>query len=368
MRLALVALLFLALAAPASASTAQVVFVNACGNDVACNKYSAQPEPVVTYVAAPGEANRFTVSRAGDEWTLSDPGAPVTAAAGCRSDDAHTAVCTGGYSSGRIPGFSAQLGDGDDSLAVIGWLQTLTSLDGGPGADSLKGGDDPNHIDGGPGADSIDGGRFDLDTLTFAGRREPVTVDVGAGRTSDGDTFSGIEFVVGGEGDDRLIGSRYTDTLTGGAGDDVLRGLGAGDVLDGGLGADDVEGGRGGDIAAGDPPQGDGYYTPRVHLSADIVRGGPGNDVLRDFGGRNLIEGGSGNDMLFGGSGADRLLGGGGRDVIKGGGGVDRFAGGAGDDKLAARDGRHERVDCGRGRDRARVDGKDRVHSCERLG
>jgi Ca2+-binding RTX toxin-like protein len=395
MRLALAILLSLVFAAPASASTAQVVFADSCGSDVACGKYDAgHPVPVVTYVAAAGEANRLTVGRAGDEWTLADPGAPITAAAGCRTGDAHTAVCTAASTSEAIPAFSAQLGDGDDTLAITGELRVLTSLDGGPGADSLRGGGDYDTLDGGPGADRIEGGGTDADVLSFAGRHEPVTVDLGAGTTSDGDTISGVEIVQGGDGADRLTGGPYGDTLSGGAGDDVLRGSAGRDVLEGGLGADNVQGGRGDDIAAGDPRQGDGYYTPRVHLSNDIVSGGPGDDVLRDFGGANRLEGGLGDDLLEGGSGpdrldggsggdwlnghrgADRLSGGAGRDEMRGGSGADRLSGGAGvdrlfggsgPDRLLARDRSADRADCGRGRDRATIDAKDTVHACETL-
>ena len=74
-----------ALAAPAHASTAMVVIVDSCGSDVACGKYDGgHGVPVVIYLAAGGEANRLTVSRAGDELTLSDPAAPVTARDDCR--------------------------------------------------------------------------------------------------------------------------------------------------------------------------------------------------------------------------------------------------------------------------------------------
>ena len=52
MRFALVALVFLALAAPARASTAQVVIADSCGSDVACSKYAG-------LAPLPGEASRM---------------------------------------------------------------------------------------------------------------------------------------------------------------------------------------------------------------------------------------------------------------------------------------------------------------------
>jgi Ca2+-binding RTX toxin-like protein len=370
-----------------------VVIVDSCGSDVACNKYDGgHGVPVVIYLAAGGESNRLTVSRAGDEWTLADPAAPVTARDDCRSVDAHTATCTAASQLEGTPAFSARLRDGDDALAIVGGLGVRTSLEGGDGADTLTGGDESDRFFGGPGADRIEGGPGD--TLSFADRREPVTVDLAAGTTSDGDTVRGIERVEGGQGADRLLGGPGADTLLGGRGDDVISGRGGRDTLSGELGADRLDGGAGEDRLRGDPPQGDDYYTPRIRLRPDVLRGGPGDDTLTDTGGANRLEGGSGDDLLEGGSGADRLIGGSGADWLNGhrgadrlsggagrdemrggsgadrlsgGAGVDRLIGGSGPDRLLARDRSADDVNCGRGRDRATIDAKDSVHACERL-
>ena len=67
LRLALLAGLFLALAAPAHASTAMVVMVDSCGSDVACGKYDAGHDvPVVVYLArrGRGEPRRRPAARA----------------------------------------------------------------------------------------------------------------------------------------------------------------------------------------------------------------------------------------------------------------------------------------------------------------
>jgi Ca2+-binding RTX toxin-like protein len=383
----------LALAAPAHASTAMVVMVDSCGSDVACGKYDAGHDvPVVLFLGSPGEANHVVASRAGDEVTLSDPGAVVTVGESCRSADPHTAICTAAPSVESLPSFVAQLGDGDDSVSITGALGVRTKLDGGPGDDELAGGNDSDTLDGGPGADRIDGGKGD--TLSFALREEAVNVDLAAGTTSDGDVVRGIGRVEGGQGGDRLLGGRGADTLDGGPGDDVIRGRAGADVLTGDLGADTVEGGAGDDRISGDPPRGDDYYTPRIHLSRDVLRGGSGNDELSDTGGANRLEGGTGDDLLAGGNGRDRLeggpgidylLGNGGADELHGGPGRDRLRGGGGDDKvfggdgtdalfggqgadvLNARDGQRDRADCGRGDDRARIDARDRVRGCEQI-
>jgi Ca2+-binding RTX toxin-like protein len=73
-----------------------------------------------------------------------------------------------------------------------------------------------------------------------------------------------------------------------------------------------------------------------------------GGNQLRGEGGADRILGRDGNDALYGGAGNDRL---------KGGPGKDYLAGGGGSDLLLARDGeRDQRILCGSGSDRARVD------------
>ena len=352
------------------------------------------PLPIVTYVGAPGEANRLTVARAGREITLTDPAATIAAEAPCRALDAHTASCDGGKPTPEgADSVAVQLGDGPDSVAVAPGLGIVARLFGADGDDVLTGGDEDDTIDGGTGADRVDGGEG-IDVLSFVGRSAGVTADVAAGRTSDGDVFSGFEVIWGGDGPDRLLGGPGPDILTGGRGADTVRGAGGEDTLNGDLGADRLDGGAGDDELSGDPPQGDDYYTPIIKLRPDVLHGGPGDDTLLDSGGANVLAGDSGDDLLVGGAGPDRLLGGsgadrlfghGGRDLLNGGAGsdrlfgeqgsdfvaggkgADRLSGGAGADRLSARDRRRDRVECGRGRDTARIDAEDRVHACEIL-
>lgn len=126
--------------------------------------------------------------------------------------------------------------------------------------------------------------------------------------------------------------------------------------------------------------------------TTDIIFGLAGNDVLRAAGGDDCLYGSAGDDRLFGGAGADRLFGGSGADRVFGGRGNDRlrgdagadrlsdkrgtdhFSGGGGNDVIYARDAtprdrrRPDHVRCGRGRDVASVDRRDRVaRDCERV-
>ena len=71
--------------------------------------------------------------------------------------------------------------------------------------------------------------------------------------------------IIGGEGNDNLVGTDFDDEIDGRGGDDEIFGLGGNDTIDGG---------------AGD----------------DTINGGAGDDTLFS---------GAGNDALFGGSGND---------------------------------------------------------------
>jgi Ca2+-binding RTX toxin-like protein len=144
---------------------------------------------------------------------------------------------------------------------------------------------------------------------------------------------------------------------------------------DGGHGSRDFPGGGFGDPR--DPLRGGGCQTATVGTdgadvldgtsAADLIFGLAGGDVLRGGGDDDCLIGGSGRDRLLGGAGSDRLTGGAGGDTLVGGPGTNRYDAGAGNDLVKARNGRRELVSCGAGRDRARVDRRDRVRGCERV-
>jgi hypothetical protein len=142
-----------------------------------------------------------------------------------------------------------------------------------------------------------------------------------------------------------VAGTREDDFLEGTAFGDTLRGLEGRDALRGGAANDCLEGGPSGDVLSGGP--GD-----------DRLSGGFGSDRLFGDDGNDVLKGGTRNDVLFGGPGDDQLL---------PGPGADRVSAGAGNDVVNARDGVRERIDCGPGSDRARVDRRDRVSGCEQV-
>lgn len=115
------------------------------------------------------------------------------------------------------------------------------------------------------------------------------------------------------------------------------------------------------------PITGPSPATPRGTARAVRLVGTARADVLRGRGGDDVLLGRSGPDRLDGGPGRDRLDGGLGDDRLVGGPGRDRLRGGPGRDRLLAADGVRDVVDCGRGRDAAVVDRRDRVAGCERV-
>jgi Ca2+-binding RTX toxin-like protein len=111
-------------------------------------------------------------------------------------------------------------------------------------------------------------------------------------------------FIIGGAGNDILVGTNGDDFVYGGAGNDAIRALSGNDV---------ALGGTGDDLVSGDADN-------------DVVVGGLGDDQ---------VLGGAGNDSASGDEGADEVYGGGGNDIVSGGkGDGDWVVGGAGDDRF----------------------------------
>lgn len=139
-------------------------------------------------------------------------------------------------------------------------------------------------------------------------------------------------------------------------------------------------GGENGDYGRGDPTGPlagggcanalvgtDGRDTLAGSGAGDVIFGLGAGDRIEGRAGHDCLIGGSGNDVLRGEAGADRLTGGRGADLLVGGPGLNAYDAGPGADQVDARNGLRELVRCGSGRDRARVDRRDRVSGCERV-
>ncbi|MGP3699492.1 beta strand repeat-containing protein [Rhodobacter sp. NSM] len=219
-------------------------------------------------------------------------------------------------------------GEGDDYLYGNTGADLLQ---GGSGNDELRGGLGNDMLVGGAGADRLIDA-YGQDTASYAGSADGVNANLllgtGQGGDADGDSFFGIENLLGSDHDDQLTGDLLANTLNGAAGNDTLFGHGGHDTLRGGEGDDYLRGDAGDDLLMGDA----GDDRIRGGAGDDRVRGGEGNDYLLGNSGNDLLIGGAGNDQIGGGYGNDLLMGGDGNDLLFGALGNDTFVGGAGED------------------------------------
>lgn len=203
-------------------------------------------------------------------------------------------------------------GDGDDRLFGEAGNDTIRGgagndvIDGGDGGDNILGGAGDDTIRASAGRDTIDGGDG-FDTLDLTVATGPVLIDVPGGRISGGGieiaSFTSIENLLFGDGDNIVTGGNGDDAFDGGAGNDTLNGGAGDDLIAGGLGNDAVNGGSGDDELDGG-------------AGNDGLTGGSGDDVLFGAAGHDTLSGGSGDDWLEGGTGDDHLTGGSGTDTF----------------------------------------------------
>ena len=320
----------------------------------------------------------------------SDTAAYTDAAAPISIDLANPGLTSGDAAGDVFAGIDAYAGSGfDDTLAGDGGANRLAGgngadiLLGRAGADVLTGDAGADTLEGGGGADILIGGDG-LDLASYANALALVLVDLVTTSLNRGDavgdSYSGIEGLIGtaynddlrgdaagnllngGAGVDLLTGRDGNDTIWGGTGADKLFGDGGADLLFGGDGADTITGGLGNDTLMGgagaDSLVGGigldvaGYAADVLALTVDLasptlnkgaalgdrflliegVLGGSAGDDLRGDLAANLLDGGAGNDRLTGRASSDTLLGGAGDDTLEGGTAADSLVGGEGTD------------------------------------
>ena len=350
---------------------------------------------VLTYTAAPGEANSLTVSYFTTNppqppgISVSEGQVPVIAGDGCQQVFFNYAICTDptsiviNLSDGDDRGYGDSPatiygGDGDDLIASAG------------GDDHLYGQGDDDTIWSGNGTDLSDGGNGDdvfahdcsgdrcdddkndviiggdgIDEANYRWSSEPLNITLDGlandGRSGEHDNvgedvenvFGGDvdDVIVGGPGPNRLYGGSSggptTDVLEGLGGDDTLIGADYGtDTLIGGEGDDNLDGGLNGGKDTLDGGPGDDRVT-RAHGDSAatqppqaVMKGGAGVDTL-DFSALTqpvwISLDGVANDGPDGagddiGTEFENLVGGSGADTLTGDSGANRFDGGAGAD------------------------------------
>lgn len=271
------------------------------------------------------------------------------------------------------------LGSGDDSATgsvgddFIGLGAGNDSINAGAGDDTITAGtgNDTVAITNGFGNDTVDAGEDvgngDVDVLDGSGLTDNVTVNLTGdevGTVTDGtDTlsFTGVEEIVTGSGDDTITGSLAADSITTGAGDDVIA-MGAGDdTIDAGTGDDTItitDGFGNDNITAGEDGAGtDTDVLDGSGLTDDVTVTLTGDEVgtvtdgtdTLDFADVEQIVTGSGDDVVIGGTGDDNVSTGAGNDTITTGAGADTIDAGDGDDVITFSEG--DSIDGGDGND-----------------
>ena len=269
------------------------------------------------------------------------------------------------------PGLSNYMDANGNSFSV-GWLTsaTIAGPTGVPGLSYLYvtdvGGDDPQGTGTWNGSTNFNG------SVMYSSFTAPEEATV---------TFSQMERIELGSGDDLVIGSSGADNVFAGGGDDTLLGGAGNDSLSGGADADTftyshggvvdtIVGGEGGvdrdtlqlnDAAFGGLGatiiyssgeggsfifnSGSGTFSEIEVVvggeSGDAFLGGSATTGIEAYaaGGFDFLQRGSGNDLLYGGTGGDSMLGGAGADQLHGDDGNDTLRGGDGNDTLLGGDG-----------------------------
>lgn len=193
------------------------------------------------------------------------------------------------YSAAELTGTAVSLTTGATSPQTVTGTDANNTLTGGDGNDRLygKGGNDKLYgaagndlLEGGAGRDHLSGGTG-VDYASYAGATAGVVADLlypaNNSRDAAGDTYAGIEGLVGSKYADNLRGDNAASTLKGGGGNDKLYGRAGNDRLHGGAGNDLLHGGTGADALSGEA----GADTFVFTSLKDSLPGA--RDTIRDF-------------------------------------------------------------------------------------
>ncbi|HEV8606894.1 MAG TPA: calcium-binding protein [Tepidisphaeraceae bacterium] len=262
-------------------------------------------------------------------------------------------------------------GDGNDSIV------------GSSGDNSLSGGGGDDTLRGLGGADTLSGDNHTNGDWADYGERasnDPLWLTLGDG-ANDGSNSGGegdniddsIEHILGGAGNDSIVGNGNSNSLNGGDGNDTIWGGGNNDWEQGGQGNDSLLGEAGDDTLApgNDTTEGTGAYSDTlnggtgtdmadysirtdslgIHLEDDSANDGSSGEgdyivqdtieIVKTGSGSDTIVGGSADEVFYGMQGGDSIVGGAGNDTIYGdsadslpSSGGDILYGGAGDDVM----------------------------------
>ena len=246
-------------------------------------------------------------------------------------------------------------GPGSATVSIGAETDTLINMEGiygGNGNDTITGGSGNDRLRGNGGADSLDGGGG-FDTLSLLNANVQVRVNLGTtAATVNGqllaansaldsfgstDTVLNVEGVLGGTGNDILVGSSANDRIEGYAGNDTLVGGAGNDTLDGHLSHTKPPPGIGALDTLGDEVQyRDAQQGVSVNLGTGIAIDGTDTD-LSDLPVQAGIDTLISIEGVVGSAFADSLVGGNPSHIVIGSSPRDSdefFEGGAGDDTI----------------------------------
>ncbi|HEY6729432.1 MAG TPA: calcium-binding protein [Solirubrobacterales bacterium] len=226
------------------------------------------------------------------------------------------------------------------------------------GADLIRTGEGRDVLRGGAvadGPDDVDLGDGYEDAIDFSERTEGVRYDPNGqaddGATGEGDNLGAASEVRGGAGADTLISARG-DILGFEA---IITGGRGNDLIVGSQRNDGLYGGAGDDELVGgagnDALRDPAYFGGDGRSGNDSADGGPGHDAIELGRGDDEAAGGPGRDRIVLGPGGDTAMGGDGNDILLGEGGSDTIEAGEGNDRLTGDIGR-DRLFGGAGEDR----------------
>lgn len=234
------------------------------------------------------EGEDLLIGGAGADRLFGDEGDDVlTGGAGADHLDGGTGIDTADYSDATA-GVTARLAGagatptGDAAGDVYVSIENLTGSDfddvligSNNAANVLDGGDGNDILEGLTGADVLIGGAG-LDHASYGASASRVTVkldeQLSSAGAAAGDTYDGIEGVIGSRFSDALYGDAGANSLLGMDGSDSLYGRDGDDTLVGGAGNDKLTGGRGSDELTG----GTGADT-------FVFTAASGSDTITDF-------------------------------------------------------------------------------------
>jgi Ca2+-binding RTX toxin-like protein len=224
---------------------------------------------------------------------------------------------------------------------------SIENLQGSNNNDKLIGDTNANRIYGEAGNDTIEGmggndtldGGTGINTLSFEHSTGNITATLttlsGVTNTYTGAQYTNFSNLLGGTGNDLLIGTSGANTITGGDGNDTLEGLGGGDSLVGGSGIDTasyIHASSGINVSLTTPGSNTNDAAGDTYDSIENIQGTTLNDTLEGDTGNNSLSGAAGNDVIYGLAGDDTLNGEDGDDTLHGGAGADSLVGGNGID------------------------------------